>query len=360
MPKRWIVCWCVVFLLAAQIASSAGGADRAVPGAAPIAVSPATAAGVARVESRCPTFLWGAVESAESYELLVYESTEDAVGQDSSRGRVVLLKEFPGSVHGWVPTSGDCLERGGLYGWTVRAVFPDGASEWSDPSVFDIAATLSSAEARELLLALRRQATEDPAATEVAAAVGAYLGLPAASPVGNGGTARSAAEAETARAAPELWVTVPAEAFHGEGVRTESQWSCPYLGCEWWAPLDVPHGSRIVGLELEGCDAHDETNLALRLTQVSPFTGVGTELGNVFLDSSGTPGCGYWRSPLPTPHVADQLLGSYQLSVRITHCISGCGSPGTSVSFTGARVYYQPNPDGVVQPTAGADPPRFP
>ncbi len=107
----------------------------------PVAVSPGSATGTV-VESRCPTFNWGIVEGAESYELVVYrvkDETEDT-------GPPLLRQTLPGSVHGWTLAVDQCLERGGQYAWSLRAVGNKVASEWSAPSLFQVLSTPSEAE----------------------------------------------------------------------------------------------------------------------------------------------------------------------------------------------------------------------
>lgn len=109
---------------------------------APLAVSPGRADMGAVVESRCPTFSWGMVPGARSYELVVYQVTEEGEGDM----KPVLRQSFPGSVLGWTPAMDQCLERGGQYAWSVQAAGKRGASEWSAPSLFEVAGGPSEAE----------------------------------------------------------------------------------------------------------------------------------------------------------------------------------------------------------------------
>ncbi len=83
---------------------------------APVAVSPGDASKLAVVEARCPTFSWGSVERAKSYELVAYR-----IGEEGEKADVVLRQTFPGSVDSWTPSLDLCLERGGRYAWSVRA-----------------------------------------------------------------------------------------------------------------------------------------------------------------------------------------------------------------------------------------------
>ncbi len=97
----------------------------------PVAVSPGDASKLALVEGRCPTFSWGEVDGAKSYELVVYR-----VEQGSEEAEPVLSQRISGSALGWTPSLDRCLERGGQYAWSVRAVAEKGALEWSSPSLF--------------------------------------------------------------------------------------------------------------------------------------------------------------------------------------------------------------------------------
>jgi hypothetical protein len=78
---------------------------------------------------------------AEGYELVVYRVTGDS--EDTTP---VLRQSFSGSVFGWTPSLDRCLDRGGRYAWTVRAVGVKETSEWSTPSLFEVASGPSEAE----------------------------------------------------------------------------------------------------------------------------------------------------------------------------------------------------------------------
>jgi hypothetical protein len=100
----------------------------------PVAVSPGNATG-SLIGSTCPTFSWGEVEGAKSYEVVVYRFVGEA-----EEPLPVLRGSFAGSVYGWTPALDQCLERGGSYAWSVRATGAEGASNWSAPSLFEVAA----------------------------------------------------------------------------------------------------------------------------------------------------------------------------------------------------------------------------
>lgn len=121
----------------------------------PVAVSPGDASQVAVVESRCTTFSWGEVEGARGYDLVVYR-----VGGESEEAQEVLRRSFAGSVYGWTPGLDSCLERGHRYAWSVRAIGGQGASEWSAPRLFEVAAGPSRTELEAALQVVRQVAEE--------------------------------------------------------------------------------------------------------------------------------------------------------------------------------------------------------
>lgn len=98
----------------------------------PLAVSPGSETGTL-IDGRCPTFSWGEVAGARSYDLVVYRVDDQA--QDAEP---VLRKSFPSSVYSWTPALGQCLERGLRYAWSVRSS-GDESSDWSPPSFFEVA-----------------------------------------------------------------------------------------------------------------------------------------------------------------------------------------------------------------------------
>lgn len=116
----------------------------------PVAVSPARVEGVAQVEARCPSFDWGNSASAISYELVVYR-----IGEEGVEAEPVWQQTVPGTANGWTPSLERCLERGGRYAWSVRALGADGDSEWSPPSLFEVAPGPSEEELAEALRVVR-------------------------------------------------------------------------------------------------------------------------------------------------------------------------------------------------------------
>lgn len=86
----------------------------------PVAVSPGSPTG-SRIGDTCPTFSWDAIDGATTHELVIYE-----VGQGRQEAEPVLKQEIPGSASSWTPSLDRCLERGGQYAWSVRAVIGKG------------------------------------------------------------------------------------------------------------------------------------------------------------------------------------------------------------------------------------------
>jgi hypothetical protein len=127
-----------------------GLATAAAAAEAPVAVTPGDRSQTALIEGRCPTFGWGKVASAKSYELVVYR-----LGEESEEATPVLQETVVGSASSWTPSLEACLERGGRYGWSVRAVGRRGASQWSSPSFFTVVAGPGTADIVEAVAVIR-------------------------------------------------------------------------------------------------------------------------------------------------------------------------------------------------------------
>lgn len=155
----------------------------------PVTVSPGSPEGMPSISQRCPTFNWGSVTGATSYELVVYavdrQDTEEAT---SPAVRVVL----PGSASGWTPAEGDCLAPGGRYSWLIRADLGGVVSRWSEPAFFRIDGVPAEAELLEAVSVVQR-----------------YLNArgTAAAPDPVASTRRKAAGDSTARSAPRVGAT---------------------------------------------------------------------------------------------------------------------------------------------------------
>jgi hypothetical protein len=68
----------------------------------------------------------------------------------------VLVERTRGAALGWTPSLERCLERGVPYAWSVRAVAPDGPSDWADPLFFEITPRESAEELAAALEIVRR------------------------------------------------------------------------------------------------------------------------------------------------------------------------------------------------------------
>lgn len=123
----------ITLLLCSAPALAAELSDRSRP----IAVSPGEERGAGAIESRCPTFSWGSQTGAAGYELVVYEVAADT---ESDTAAPALRHVVAGSASTWTPPLDRCLERGGVYAWSVRAVTGRSRSEWSAPRFFEVAA----------------------------------------------------------------------------------------------------------------------------------------------------------------------------------------------------------------------------
>lgn len=104
------------------------------------AVSPGSPTG-ASIGDGCPTFSWGLVKGASSYELVVYSVEE---GQEELPA--VLEQRISGAASSWTPSLDRCIERGGRYAWSIRALGAEQAPQWSSPLLFEVASAPSQSE----------------------------------------------------------------------------------------------------------------------------------------------------------------------------------------------------------------------
>ena len=116
----------------------------------PVAASPGAASRLVEIGDPCPTFNWAAVPGAESYELFVYR-----IGEEGEESVPVLRQKVKGAVTGWTPSLDRCLERGREYAWSVRAVAKEVPSEWSSPTLFEVAGRPSEMEFERALEVVR-------------------------------------------------------------------------------------------------------------------------------------------------------------------------------------------------------------
>jgi len=108
-------------------------------------VSPGAIDRMVEVESRFPTFSWGAEDDAAAYELVAYALPEDATQPvELTADTEVLFTRVVGSATSWTPSADQCFASGGRYVWFVRAVQQlvgdqvIEVSEWSAGRTFQV------------------------------------------------------------------------------------------------------------------------------------------------------------------------------------------------------------------------------
>ena len=102
--------------------------------AMPVPVSPGSLKG-ALIGTTCPTFSWGGVPGAESYELVVYR-----IAGRQGEPEAIVRQRLPASTYAWTPSLDRCLEQGEKYAWSVRSFRRREAGDWSPASLFRVAA----------------------------------------------------------------------------------------------------------------------------------------------------------------------------------------------------------------------------
>ena len=105
----------------------------------PVGVSPGSTQEVTLIDQRCPTFSWGAIGAARSYELVVYR-LQEGVEASHQASEPVLRERLPGGALSWTPSMARCLSPGARYAWLVRSHGEDAVSNWSEPRLFQVAA----------------------------------------------------------------------------------------------------------------------------------------------------------------------------------------------------------------------------
>jgi len=147
---------CIILCLTVLVSLVPDGNAFAIE---PVAVSPGSESGVAVVGQSCPTFSWGAVEGALSYEAAVFEMlTIDVLSYTESNNlsNPVIRKKIPVPALSWTPSSELCLTNKGTYVWYVRGLDWMDEGIWSEGKVFEIDTTMVSGEVEETA----RQAVE--------------------------------------------------------------------------------------------------------------------------------------------------------------------------------------------------------
>lgn len=141
-----VVCLCL----------AAGSATAAVD--RPETVSPGARRTVETAPALCPTFSWGGVEGAGSYEIVVYEISAGQQALGPPEQKPTLATAVTGSASSWTPPADRCLDPGATYVWFVRGLDREGAvSEWSEGGMFRTQPTVPSAQLEETIARLVRR-----------------------------------------------------------------------------------------------------------------------------------------------------------------------------------------------------------
>ncbi|MCP4200886.1 MAG: hypothetical protein GY769_03025 [bacterium] len=130
----------------------------------PEPVSPGSPIAVGTTAESCPTFSWSSVPRASGYRLVIYQ-----VSAEGGLGGAVVRHSVSAGVSSWTPSLEQGLAPGGSYAWMIGAVTPKGETLWSEPALFQVAATPSPQEIERALAVLeaayrdRRPQEEDEA-----------------------------------------------------------------------------------------------------------------------------------------------------------------------------------------------------
>lgn len=168
---------CLVIL---TLVAAAAGAASVVP------VSPGRASTVDAISQACPTFSWESVVGATRLDLVVYEvPAGDSSADLGKSARPVIEVSLPGRATSWTPRLDQCLEPGGSFAWSVRALSADLVGEWATPTLFSVVDKAEIGDVQEAVRVLRRYLDEratQAAGAPPAAVVPKLLPAPAAVP----------------------------------------------------------------------------------------------------------------------------------------------------------------------------------
>ena len=131
MKAKISMCFLMVFFVIGANAQERG----------PVAISPASDAGIARVGESYPTFSWTGMEWATGYKVEVFETNgPNVLGYEEMRiiADPILIKEIKGQAHSWTPSSDKRLSSEAIYVWYVQAVDGYGTGIWSKGRMFKI------------------------------------------------------------------------------------------------------------------------------------------------------------------------------------------------------------------------------
>ncbi len=118
-----------------------------------VAVSPGETSRSVEAASACPTFSWSAAAGATGYELAVLRLDRQ------EEPETVWIRTVAGSATSWSPSRSDCLEAGGRYAWTVRALGPVATSaepDWAEARRFEVPDAPDDDEVAAALATLER------------------------------------------------------------------------------------------------------------------------------------------------------------------------------------------------------------
>ncbi len=181
----------------------------------PLAVSPGSGAGTV-IAGACPTFSWGAVTSADGYDLVAYRVPAGASASPEALKELWRV-HLPGTVTTWTPPLGRCFAYGESYAWAVRAEVGARAGDWSEPNLFAVAKAPSAEEVRGLIARLRSYlgTTEGEAREPAPGSEGGRADSRAASrqvvphPAGHAGPAALAADGSGSRLGAKVSAATP-------------------------------------------------------------------------------------------------------------------------------------------------------
>ena len=124
------------FLIFTLILSSVHALEKG-----PVAVSPGSDTGVARIGGSCPTFSWTSVEWAKGYKIAVFQAFSPEVPtyeEMEALSSPLLSKTILGRALSWTPTSDERLGAGRTYVWYVRGEDTFGQGIWSEGRMFQV------------------------------------------------------------------------------------------------------------------------------------------------------------------------------------------------------------------------------
>jgi hypothetical protein len=88
--------------------------------------------------------------------LAISEGSVESTDGEQVVSRIRLSR----GARSWTPSLGSCLEHGGRYAWSVRALTERGEGEWSAPALFRVTAAPSLQEVEAAMAILRRHLAE--------------------------------------------------------------------------------------------------------------------------------------------------------------------------------------------------------